>query len=358
MNRYRPIIFYARDLLQAGIDNENWPIRFAAAEALADVEDERGAPVLKEGIDSADAFIRDRAVVGLGKFRSRSYSELFVELLSDKDPMVRGHALESLALACREAALDKIVSSLLDKHEFVQECAVLALSRLEKNCGGPILEAVALARGYDSTYMIRLSAAFYLAQNGNAVGRQVLYEALECGDSWVAFLAAKNLAELGDVNGLPQLRDMLQWGGWPEKISALEGLLKIGRKQDLSDALYRPVDIPDPMTRLEAVRLLDHFDPGQTYHILGQCLAEGEETIKIRALEIIGEIGRLELAGLLENILIHAPEHIKATALMAIEKIGDVSLLPYLVPILERSHWLLRLQTARVIVKLAANLSI
>lgn len=352
MSTNSSIVEYAWALLQAGVKHPDGSIRFAAAEALADLLRSDGLEDLQAGLSAKDAALRDRAIVALGKLQWQSQSPFFIKALDDVDPLVRGHALQALVATGGANSLDYILKCLRDPNQFVQECAVGTLHAIKK-AGEPILEAVATAQqGFDCVYMARISAAFYLASAQNAAGKKILYQILECDDSWIAFLAAKKLADLDDPKGMDRLTYMLKWGNWSEKIVALEGLVKLEKLDNLTNTLYRPSDIPDPVTRLDVVRLLDRFSPDKTVTYLQQALSGKDDNAKIRALEILGELKRPELIAIAEEILNKGPEYLRATVLMSIEKIGVPALIPKLVPLLERSHWLVRLQAARVVLKL------
>lgn len=357
MKEFDTIVQYAWDLLESGIQHPQWPIRFAAAEALADLGDTRAIDVLEEGVAAEESFIRYRAVLGLGKLIASTAASYFCSALEDEDPVIRGQAIIELARCSPTDACENIMAGLNDKNDFVKEKTIIALSFLEKEFAEPILEAIATGQ-QNYLYPIRLLAAFHLATKQNATGIRVLYEALNCEDTWVAFLAATRLADLGDSRGIPQLRYVLSQGEWKEKLMALEALLKLGDSEESEEAIYRPSTLPDPSIQIEAVRILAQFSSDfaleDAYDIIATHLENPDEAICIRAIEVIGEIGKMELADLLEDILIDSPEHIRATAVMAIEKLASSHLLPYLVPVLEKSHWLLRLQTARVAVKISS----
>jgi HEAT repeat protein len=347
---YSPLIQCSLSILEAGIHHPQWMIRFAAAEAMADLQDDRGIQDLLEGLQQKDASLRDRAIQALGKLKKESLSSCFLQALDDCDALIRGHALESLVCIQNIGALEKILHCLCDKNHFVQECAVASLTRLPQECAVPLLESVMSDGGkYNCRYRIRLLAAYYLMGDENEKGREFLYNMLRCPDRWIAFLAAQRLADLGDKEGVPQLQNMLEKGEWAEKIAAMEGLIKLGIEQEVVNKIYRPVQEIGELARLEVIRLLDRFYPEKTKTLLHQAFQTKNENIKIRILEIMGDLKRPDLVDIGQEILDNGPEHLRAYLLMSIEKIHDPALLPRLSPMLEKSHFLVRLQTARVI---------
>ncbi len=359
MESHQDIIHYAQNLLEAGSEHPQWLIKFSACEALAHLQQESGESVILEGLANENAATRDRAVIALNKLQQNKYASLFQERLEDSDIFVRSHALEALAQIANKKAnkvkktLTAIEKALEDKNDLVKESAIIALSFLKAQHSHPILESI--AQGQNShvlLYPLRLRASYYLAKQGNTVGFQVLEEALSCEDAWIAFLAARNLGELGSSKGVPLLKEMAILGEWKDKLMALESLIQLG--EDITiDQFYRPEKAPDLSTRIDAALVLRKKAPRAIRDLLKEALDLENEGVQTHAIEAITKLGNPEELELLEKIFYSAPEHIRASAVKVAEQIGTPSCFPYLQPVLEASHWLLRLQTAKVILLIA-----
>lgn len=359
MESNQDIIQYAQNLLEAGSEHPQWPIKFSACEALAHLQQENGESVLLEGLENENAIVRDRAVLALNKLQQNKYASLFQKRLEDADIFVRSHALEALAQIANKKSdeakntLIEIEKALEDKNDLVKESAIVALSFLTAQDSHPILESIAQGKNSSALlYPLRLRASYYLAKQGNSVGFQVLEEALSCADAWIAFLAARNLGELGSSKGVPLLKEMAVLGEWKDKLMALESLIQLG--EDITiDQFYRPEKAPDLSTRIDAALVLREKAPGAIRGLLKEALDLENEKIQTHAIEAIAKLGNPEELDLLEKIFYSAPEHIRASAVKVAEQIGAPSCFPYLQPVLEVSHWLLRLQTAKVILLIA-----
>jgi len=350
---YPTIVQSAMQLLEEGLQSSTWLIRFACAEALSDLKKNQGLEELIAGLKQKDPCIRDRAIEAMGKLKDKALLPYFQKSLKDQDMLVRIHALESLSMTMEEQSLETIQECLKDKHLLMQECAVRCLENfIPKIHSHPILKQILIEHSY-YYYSIPVFAAYSLAKEEEEVGKRFLYEMLENEDTWVAFNAAKKLALLKDRKGIDCIKQMLQYGGWKEKISALESLIALGEKDDLVPSLYRPSEVPGQAIRLEIARLLDAFYPENTAQLLEEAFSSQEEEICIRVIEIIGETRRADLLYLAENVIKKGPEYLRATLIKTIEKMNTINLLPYLLPILTKSHWLVRIQAARVILKLA-----
>ncbi len=351
-----PIIDYAIELLKEGIQHEELAVRFATAEVLAHFQCAQGEQVLLQCYKNSNPAVRERAVIALGNLKKASVIPAIQDSLRDDDPGVRGHAIQSLALAAEpEQAITAISAGLQDVNALVQQLSMEAAHGLENQAGIQILEALLTAKQYETcAYPVKITAAYRLAQSKNTVGQQFLKSMLENTDTWIAFLAAKHLAMISDPSGLHSIQQMLSQGHLPEKIMALEALIHLGIKANVVQELYRySQENIQPLERVEIIRLLDHFAPQNTLELLQKEFQTKDEPMKIRILEVLGELRRPELVEIGEEILKIGPEHLRATLLMSIEKIGAQSLIECLIPMLERSYWLLRLQAARVILKLA-----
>ena len=347
------LVEYAQSVLQAGANHTQWAIRFAAAEALAALGDASRMEDLQQGAASPDSFIRQRAIVSLDKLQAPALHDLFARATRDESSAVSAAALEALAGIGDKACLSFIKTGLQDGDSSIQLAAVRSLGILGK-VGTPLLKAIATGQKYDCNYVIRLKAIAELVRLGNPAGKRELLELLQAHDLWIAFLAAQQLALLGDHQGVPQLKEMLRLGQWAEKIAALESLLQLGIQQNLADTIYRDRDAsqPDEIVQVEAIRVLDRLMPETTAARLQQMWQSQDEEVKFKVLDVIGELGRPGLIAVTGNLLSKGPEYLRAKLVMVIDHIGDPELLPNLAPVLEKSHWLLRLQAARVTVRL------
>lgn len=350
---YPTMIQSSIQLLEEGLKNTAWPIRFACAEAWSDLNKNHGLQELLEGFKHNDASVRDRAIQAMGKLKDKNLLPHFQKALEDQDLLVQVHALEAIAMVLSEKSLHQIQNSLKGKHSLVQECAVRCLENfIPKELAYPLLKQI-LEQNEAYYYTVPLSAAYFLAKNGEKAGKDFLYKMLENQDSWIAFTSAQKLAKLKDATGIDCIKQMLQWGSWKHKILALSSLIDLGEKKDVATQLYCPGEVPDKATRLEIIRLLDNFAPENTGKLLEEAFSTKEEETCIRVLELLGEIKRPDLLYIADDIIQKGPEYLRATLIKSIEKINNRNVLPYLFPILTKAHWLVRIQAARVLLKLA-----
>lgn len=359
---------YAQQLIQLASVHSEWIVRFSAAEVLADRQNRQGLPELLKALRHQNAFIRDRASKALGNFNDQEVIAALQKMLADPDPETRGHALVSLARAAwpnttqkdstdqpKQATsiafvMDAICKGFADNNAIVQECALTAAKFTGENsyeCLSNQLHSNTIF------YPVQLMIATYLASQNQNQGKQFLYHILENQDTWLAFLAARQLALLHDPKGVPQLKNELIKSNWEEKIKALEALLELGIQDAAITEVYQPKDQNMPaLARLEILRLLYRIQPEQSAQRLHDEFKKGDDNVKNRIIEIIAELKKPELLDIVQTVIDNGPEHLRAAVVMAVEKLENWEYALRLWPMLDRSHWLVRLQVARVLLKL------
>lgn len=394
------ILTYAQNLIKTALQHEQWMVRFCAAEVLADTKNPECLPNLLQALRHQNAFIRDRATKALGNFGTEEVIASLQKMLTDLDVETRAHALISLTKAIVLAISDGLKRKNSDNPEPTKSATDNALPIQSATDNALPMQSVAdnalpydqiilaaIDQGFQDNnglvqefafhsakligekshtllctmlkdhikimYPVKLKIATYLVEMNEPTGRTFLYGALESHDRWIAFLSATCLAKLHDPKGLPQLQEELSQSGWEEKIKALEALLDLGIQNTAIQTLYSPKDksIPD-MTRLEVLRVLNRLQPEQTCQQLQEMFTKGNDNIKTRIIEIMAELKKPELLDMVQPIIDNGPEHLRAEVIMAVEKLGTQESALRLWPILDHSHWLVRLQTARVILKL------
>jgi HEAT repeat protein len=193
--------------LGAVINDTDWVVRWAAAEALA-------------WIGAAEAV------------------PLILNLLQDRYWMVRISAIRALLEMGDPTAVQPISYLLLDSHTTVREAAAEALGILGDPSGIPALTA-ALA---DQESLVRLAAATALGRIPDKTVIPVLLQALKDADCHVRWAAVQALGRNPDVQAVPALIGCLQDHDGPyyedQKIDdlAAAALLRIGTDEAIRAA--------------------------------------------------------------------------------------------------------------------------
>jgi HEAT repeat protein/cyclophilin family peptidyl-prolyl cis-trans isomerase len=283
-------------------------IRRRAALAVGRVALREGVPPLAALLSDADAEVRQMAAFALGLIGDGSARDPLVAALADPSPLVKGSAAEALGLIGDPAAADAIArmasqivaggalanppteeaDAQRDTPAGALKAALFALVRLKAY--GPLASAVldgaqprvrwwpvayALARLEDPR---AVSALLALAQDPHPVTR--------------AF-AAKGLGALKDRAAVPVLTTLVT--GMDHSV-AIEAVRSLGRLGDpaAAPALMKLIRAPKPDTqlRLEAVSAIGATGGEGAYEALLDILADPSPLIRAAALRALAQLDR------------------------------------------------------------------
>ena len=347
---YNIIVQNAKYLLESGLNAKEWEVQFASAEAFASLKSDIGIDIILAGCKSQNPCIRDRAVQALGNLEDATYTNDIAALLKDEDDSTHAHALEAYAKVEPNKIIPLLRKSFVDKYFITMESAINVANDIEENKGDCILKK-ALSLDY-VPYRLQILAAGMLAKKNNESGLDFLKMLITHRDSWLRFLGARELAYLKNDAGKNILVERVQNGDWESKIMALEALIFMDCQEEWIENLKRPWEAPKQMDRLNIIRILDQFKPEKTKSLLTIEWNDSKEEERVRILEIIGELKRPELLEIAEDVIKRGPEYQRAILLKSIAKMNDISLLPRIFPILQKSHWLVQILASKIVLQM------
>lgn len=169
-------------------------VRIAALTALTRLKDKRAQPALVRLLSDSNAFIRQKAVDGLGiKGNTTALDELEQVLKGDREPAVRAAAARAMG-TIESVDAERSLSEAMDDESTVRCQAVIALKRIGSLSAVPIL----LDRLRDSAPEVRYNAVVALgALDARDASRDVLRGMLEDSDEMVQRAVHKTLTEFG-----------------------------------------------------------------------------------------------------------------------------------------------------------------
>src|SRR5262249_43796779 len=184
--------------------------RAEAIKIIADMEDQRGVPLMMESLSYKQPSVRGAAVRGLGRLGRKEARPKIEQLLKDPVPAVRRAAVASLADVGGRGSLVAITNTLNDSQVMVREAAIIAFLQLNQPFDTVAPTTRALARHNDPA--ARSSAAFALGK-ATKVNRP---EAIVVLASLAAdplpgpkIVAIRSLGHIGDRGVLPDLKEAL-----------------------------------------------------------------------------------------------------------------------------------------------------
>ncbi|HPY74988.1 MAG: HEAT repeat domain-containing protein [Planctomycetes bacterium] len=353
-----PIILQnAKHILQSAWETDNPIIQFASAEAYAALKNPIVAPILLQTLTSPDPFLRDRAIQALGNLQDPKYIPDIIPLFQDEDDATRAHAFAAYANIQPKKIHTQLKYTLQNRYYKTMEIGIELAAQLPEQKGQSHLKKT-LNLDY-FPYRLQILAAKYLAEQNHPKGWTFLQGLLQHNDRWIQFLGARQLAHLHNQDGKQILIKMIQEGDWEAKILALEALLEIETSEEWIQDLKRPWEAPETKDRLQIIQILNKYQPKQTEKLLQieWNQATNEET-KEKIIEIIGQLHEPKYVEIIKDIAIQGQEHLKATFLHAIQKLNDISLIPYVFPIIVKSHWLVQIQASKVVLIIALQKNI
>ncbi len=196
-------------LLSDALQDANWSVRWAGAEALAALGDRQAIPRLTQAVGDPSWIVQVAVVRGLAQLGARSAVSQLLPLLDSGAKAVREAAAEAcgaLQAAQAVAALGELVKQ--DADEFVRFAALRALVRVDAAAARPWLE-LALSDGY---LHLRLYAMQQLAPAMDASHLPLLRQLLDDGEtpSWegdsIRDLAIKTLSRINHAEARALLK--------------------------------------------------------------------------------------------------------------------------------------------------------
>ena len=231
-----------------------------AVRALAAIGDTAVLPLLTRILTdlSADAALRLEAAEAFGGLAGEGAVDLLLELLSDRDPGVRGVALETLARVDPDTFLTALAGLEPDRQWSVRVALAGALGRLRPERALPRL-TVMLGDG-DARVLPSVIAA--MAATGSPDLERVLIDRLRADDFAVRTAAAGALADL-------------------EIASAVEPLVQ-AYEDAMGDRTY--------VARAAMLRALARLDPATARPLLEDALTDPKWAVRVHARELLGEL--------------------------------------------------------------------
>lgn len=196
-------------------DDSNAQVRCAALRKLSHWDEEAARQAIRRSLDDSSSDVRLEAVFAYTRAGAGALTE---SLLREKS--------------------ERLVRMLITENcEKVREAALLKLSQLDYPRSRHFLYADLGSANKE----IRLRSAVLLAEHGDALAREILWNALDDQDEWARALAAHGLGKLGDGTALERLLMALQDESADVRAAAAESLGELGDPLALSPlraALY------------------------------------------------------------------------------------------------------------------------
>jgi HEAT repeat protein len=306
------------DLLLIAAGSPHRRFRRGIVAALAELADERAVDLLIRALGDDYSKVRRKAVAGLVRIGEPAVGALIEATASDQTP-VRRYAVLCLGRIGAPRAKSAILQALDDGQEVVRRQALRALQGMatiedaerlkralrEESWENAMLATEVLAAiGDKGRRAMRemafeernLAAAYFIARQGDARGREILAKHL-AGEGDAREAAVEYLRELKDERSVPFLTDQLRAAtDWHGMFVATE-LGRIGNDQAVA-ALIEALSRDNRLIRRGAVRgLAETRDPAAVGPLI-RCLEDEDPKVRRLAAAALSEVGESAVAPL------------------------------------------------------------
>jgi HEAT repeat protein len=138
--------------LRKFLNDSNDNVRLSAALALGELGDKTAIPELRKFLNNDDYHVLGRSVLALGDLGDKTIIPQLHEMLSHRNYYVRLTAIESLGKLEGKAAIPKLIKSLNDRNYNVRLSAAISLKKLGKEMAIPQLVEILNGAHYQTIF--------------------------------------------------------------------------------------------------------------------------------------------------------------------------------------------------------------
>ncbi len=229
--------------------------------------------------------------------------------LAEEPPRPTGEVVAQIRAQCY-AILQQAMKS---EEAFIRSGAARAVGESEEAALIPLLEKGA-KDFYPTTRQFALQGISRLSRDtARTLGR----EGLSDSNVWVKSTALALVAELGDTESIPAIKNLLEAPDRMVRLAAAYALVRLGEKPYFSD-LAGAVKGGNVVHRFQAVSYLGKIGDEVSMNLLKELLEEDEEQVLSAALKAIGEKADMELFRPLVKLSLHASPLVRRNAVLAL----------------------------------------
>ena len=297
----------ASDAIATLLNDENAMTRAVAATLLTEIEPEMAMTYQRTrylaDLQDADATIRAAAIGPLGRGGTPDTAELLVEVLKDRNPIVRQHAATAL-VQIGESAISALSTQLSAQASNTRLSAIRIL--------GEIAETLPNTTPMSSVV-------------------NMLIERLQDSDDAVRLASINTLVKCG----VPAIDALIAQMGAPDTVVRSAATKALGRMGDTAkEALIRTLSNPKSTVRQNAAAALGQIvpDEAQFYQVTRYIndLRDTDETVRASAARMLGHIGAPRAFEQLVATLGDTDYRVRLHAAEALGKLNDKRAMPAL----------------------------
>ncbi len=272
-------------------------LRDQALNSLLITRDKGLTYLLKHGLAHSDPIVRYLSLQGLGKLNREIDLPAFVAVINDSSPDVRMEAIRSIGVLARNgsnAAVEQLIKLLLEQDEDGRRLVAEMLAHCGEEGYQILREGV-----NEEDIKVRRAAAYGLAETGQDWARDLVRKLERDDKQWFVRSAATDALGRMQIRSRKPIDDpaidlspiVIDQQGWLVEWAAQHGV-GIGVGRQATTALMRALDEGDQPVRLAAIQTLRHIGDLAYHDKLRTLLYDPDRAVRDAAFEALEAIGQ------------------------------------------------------------------
>lgn len=300
--------------LEDGLSDGSGLVRALAAEALGQLPNGRKSARLRKAMDDQASMVRSNVVRAVGLAGDKAERAFLEGALKDEQPMVRVQAIGALIRLGKKDQWQALAQASTAANPEARSTALRVMGDLRDKRGIPL----AIAASKDPMPSVRGGAAAAIGMLGAKEGLEALITLMKDKIPAVRASAAIALGELDDREAVPVLRRALEDADPGVKGAAIDSLLRLGEPfPDIEPAIRGLLHAQDPGPRSALGKAMargvgPNRKPALEY--LFQLIHDSLPRPRIAAVRSLGRIGGREHIADLKELLRDQDPAVQSTA--------------------------------------------
>jgi serine/threonine-protein kinase len=269
--------------------------------------------------------------------------------MDGKDPLVKTHLINVLARFDRPDVQKALQEALRDSNKLVRGAALQGIARSKANVDVALVSKLLLDPDLD----VMNKAVDVIIQLNHPETAKYLIEALKAENEFSRRSAVEILNAIGTTHSVKYLLEAVSDEDWWVRSRASDALARIGGPR-VVDAVLELIKDKDENIRRAAIEILNTCRDKRAVDKLIEATRDKDWWVSERAADALAEIGDAKaLPALLE--MMAKNNRSLPVALTAVGKLGNASILPKIIPYLQRPEKEVRVAAIGAVAQLAGE---
>ena len=283
----------------------------------------------------------------LGRHANEEIIPELINRLDGRDHTVKVHLIDVLSGFDQPEVAAALEKQLDDSNKMVRQTALTALARMK---GAKDAKKICALLA-DPDIQVQNRAVDLLIDINDPEILPNLVELLKDESEYTRRSVVEVLNGIADTRMIKHLLNAIKDDDWWVRSRASDALAKIGGER-VREAVLELVRDEDENIRRAAIEILNQTGDEAAVDYLIEATTDGDWWVRERAADALGEIGDPRAMESLEKMLAGDARSVPV-ALRALAKLGDETLVPKLVPLLDRPEKEIRVETLNALARLS-----